>query len=340
VTAERPVGSVRLGDRGPTVSRFALGTSPFGGVFGPVDEGVAIAAAHAALAAGITYFDTAPAYGATRSEQVLGTALRGVPRTAYVVSTKAGKTTDDRGVDRLAFDERSIRASVDASSERLGVERIDVVFLHDFDLEDGRHLGPALDTGLGTLRALQAEGRVGAVGAGIYRMDVWKRVLRSASIDVALVHNHHTLLDLRAHELAPLAAAKGVGIVNGAPFASGLLTGRPAPAWHPASARARRLLARAARLTDAAGVPLARLALAFAAADARFPVTLFGAGTAEEVRRNLDWLAASPDPALVAEVQELLEPLMGRQWRYRMAGAPAVERHPAPKGQPAPKGPA
>ncbi len=320
MTAPRPaVGPVRLGDRGPTVSRVALGASPFGGVFGPVDQDVAIAAAHAALEAGITYFDTAPAYGATRSERVLGAALRGVPRAAYVVSTKAGKTTDERGVDRLAYDERSIRDSVDASSERLGVERLDIVFLHDFDLEDGRRLDAALDTGFGTLHALRAEGRIGAVGAGIYRMDVWKRVLRTIDLDVVLVHNHHTLVDLRAHELAPLAAAKGVGVVNGAPFASGLLTGRPAPAWHPASARARGLLARAARLADAAGVPLARLALSFAAGDARFPVTLFGAATAEEVRRNLAWLASPPDPALVAEVQELLEPLMGRQWRYRPA---------------------
>lgn len=319
------MGSVRLGDRGPTVSRAALGTSPFGGVFGPVDEGGAIAAAHAALDAGVTYFDTAPAYGATRSERVLGAALRGVPRSAFVVSTKAGKTTDDRGVDRLAFDERSIRDSVDASSARLGVERLDVVFLHDFDLVDGRTLEAALDTGFGTLRALRAEGRIGAVGAGIYRMDVWKRVLRTVDLDVALVHNHHTLLDLRAHELAPLAAAKGIGIVNGAPFASGLLAGRPAPAWHPATARARRLLARAARLSDGAGVPLARLALSFAASDPRFPVTLFGAGTADEVRRDLEWMASPPDPDLVAAVQELLEPLMGRQWRYRPAGATPAE---------------
>lgn len=329
MSTPRPtVERVRLGDRGPTVSRVALGTSPFGGVFGPVDQGVAVAAFHAALDAGITYFDTAPAYGATRSEQVLGAALRGVPRASYVVSTKAGKTTDERGVDHFAFDERSIRDSVDASSERLGVERLDVVFLHDFDLEDGRYLDAALDTGFGTLHALRAEGRIGAVGAGIYRMDTWKRVLRTASLDVALVHNHHTLIDVRAHELVPLAAAKGVGIVNGAPFASGLLTGRAAPAWHPASGRARRLLARAARLTDDAGVPLARLALAFAAADARFPVTLFGAGTTEEVRRNLDWVASPPDPGLVAEVQELLEPLMGRQWRYRAAGAPSEEAAP------------
>lgn len=310
---------VRLGDRGPVVSRLALGASPLGGVFGPVAEGAATATVHAALEAGVTFFDTAPAYGATRSEQALGAALRGVPRDAYVVSTKAGKQTDARGVDRFGYDERSIRDSLAASAERLGVDRLDVVFLHDFDLEDGRFVDAALDTGFGTLRALQREGVVGAVGAGIYRMDVWKRVLREVDLDVALVHNHHTLVDVRAFELLPLAAAKGVGVVNGAPFASGLLSGRPAPAWHPAPRAARRLLAQAARRCEARGVPLPQLALAFAASEARLPVTLFGAASAEEVRRNLAWAATPPDPALVAEVQELLEPLMGRQWRYRAA---------------------
>jgi aryl-alcohol dehydrogenase-like predicted oxidoreductase len=71
-------------------------------------------------------------------------------------------------------------------------------------------------------------------------MDVWKRVLSDVELDVALVHNHHTLLDVRAFELVPLAAMRGVGIVNAAPFASGLLTGKPPPAWHPAPAEARR----------------------------------------------------------------------------------------------------
>ena len=221
----RAAERVRLGARGPVVSRLGVGASPFGGVFGRADEGAAFGAVQAALEAGVTYFDTAPAYGATRSERVLGRALAGVDRDAFVLSTKVGKATGEDGRDHLAFDERSIRASLDASCERLGVEAIDVVFLHDFDLAGGAHVDAALDEGLGTLRALQAEGRLRSVGAGIYRMDVWKRVLRDVDLDVALVHNHHTLVDLRAFELLPLAAAKGVGIVNAAPFASGLLAG-------------------------------------------------------------------------------------------------------------------
>jgi len=324
--AARAVERVRLGRRGPVVSRLAVGTSPFGGVFGRADASAAIGAVHAALEAGVTYFDTAPAYGATRSERVLGGALVGVPRDAYVVSSKAGKATEASGRDRLAYDERSIRASVDASCERLGVDVLDVVFLHDFDLDDGAHLPAALDTGFGTLRALQGEGRIRAVGAGIYRMDVWKRVLREVVLDVALVHNHHSLIDVRAYELLPLAEARGVGVVNGAPFASGLLTGAPAPAWHPAPVSARRRIERARAITEAAGVPLARLALGFAASEPRLPVTLAGAADADEVRRNLAWSSEAPDRELVARVQEVLEPLMNRQWRYRAAaehgGAP------------------
>ncbi|MFU8887951.1 MAG: aldo/keto reductase [Trueperaceae bacterium] len=310
---------VRLGRRGPVVSRLAVGTSPFGGVFGRFDPSAAVGAAHAALEAGVNYFDTAPAYGATRSERVLGEALAGVPRAAYVVSTKAGKATEASGRDRLAYDERSIRASIDASCERLGVEVLDIVYLHDFDLDDGAHLPAALDTGFGTLHALKGEGRIRAVGAGIYRMDVWKRVLREVELDVALVHNHHTLIDVRAHELLPLAEARGVGVVNGAPFASGLLTGAPAPAWHPAPASARRRIDRARAIAEAAGVPLARLALAFAASEPRLPVTLAGATDADEVRRNLAWSSEAPDLELVARVQEVLEPLMNRQWGYRTA---------------------
>lgn len=338
----RAAERVRLGARGPVVSRLGVGASPFGGVFGRADEGAAFGAVQAALEAGVTYFDTAPAYGATRSERVLGRALAGVDRDAFVLSTKVGKATGEDGRDHLAFDERSIRASLDASCERLGVEAIDVVFLHDFDLAGGAHVDAALDEGLGTLRALQAEGRLRAVGAGIYRMDVWKRVLRDVDLDVALVHNHHTLVDLRAFELLPLAAAKGVGIVNAAPFASGLLAGGEAPAWHPAPAWARRRVARARRLADAAGVPLPRLALSFAASEPRLPVTLAGAADADEVRRNVAWASEAPDLDLVARVQEVLEPLMQRQWRYRVAGgppeAPAPRRPRAGAGSPAERG--
>ncbi|HLU83466.1 MAG TPA: aldo/keto reductase, partial [Trueperaceae bacterium] len=166
------LGRVVLGRTGLSVATIGLGASALGGVFGAVDESTAIATVHAALAAGINLFDTAPAYGATRSERVLGLALHGVPRDAFVLSTKAGKTTDDAGIDTFDYSERAIRDSVDRSRERLGVERLDIVHLHDFDYQAGRHVDQILAEGFPTLQALKAAGVIGAVGAGIYFMDL------------------------------------------------------------------------------------------------------------------------------------------------------------------------
>jgi L-galactose dehydrogenase len=329
-TGATPIRRVALGRSGLVVSHVGLGASALGGVFGAVGDDEGIETVGAALEAGITLFDTAPAYGATRSERVLGMALRGVPRSAYVLSTKAGKTTDPSGRDRFDFSEDGIRRSVDASADRLGVDVIDVVHLHDFDYEAGAHVAAALGGGFRTLHALKAEGRIRAVGAGIYRLDLWKRVLLEVELDVMLLHNHHTLCDLRAYELLPLIEMRGIGVVNAAPFASGLLTGGDAPPWHPAPPAARRTFAEAGRLAEATGVPLARLALAFAASEPRLPVTLFSCAHPDVLRRNLAWLRDPVDRRLVAAVQAVLEPVMNRQWAYD--AQPAVPARRAPPG--------
>jgi len=308
------IAQVPLGRSGLRVSRVGLGASALGGVFGEVSERSAIATVHAALAAGVTLFDTAPAYGATRSERLLGRALRGAPRDGLVLSTKAGKTTDADGRDHFDYGEDAIRRSVDASAARLGVDVIDVVHLHDFEYEGGVHVEAALAEGFATLHALKAEGRIRAVGAGIYPLDLWKRVLAEAQVDAIVLHNHHTLADLRAYELLPWTEELGVGVINAAPLASGLLSGGPVPAWHPAPPAARRAFAAAARLTEAAGVPIARLALAFAASEPRLPVTLFSCADPDELRRGLAWAAEPPDRRLVAQVQRLLEPWMHGRW--------------------------
>jgi len=312
----QPSQRVPLGRTGLTVSRVGLGCSALGGVFGAVAEDEAIGTVHAALEAGITLFDTAPAYGATRSEHLLGRALQGLPRGSFVVSTKAGKRTDEAGRDAFDFSEAGLRRSVDESRERLGLERLDVVHLHDFDYEGGRHLGQALAEGFPTLRALQAEGVIGAVGAGIYFMAAWKRVLTVVPIDVALLHNHHTLCDVRAYQLLPLLESREVGVINAAPLASGLLSGAGAPAWHPAPHDAREVFAAAARLAEDLGTTLPRLALSFSASEERLPVTLFSCRSPAELSQGLNWLREAPDPAAVAAVQAVLEPVMNVQWPY------------------------
>ena len=311
-----PMGRVPLGSSGLEVSRLGLGCSALGGVFGEVTEAAAIDTVHAALDAGITLFDVAPAYAATRSERILGAALAGVDRTRYVLSTKAGKTTDDAGVDHFDYSEDAIRRSVGESLERLGTDRLDIVHLHDFDYQGGRHVDTALAEGFPTLHALKSEGVIAAVGAGIYAMELWQRVLVEVDLDAIILHNHHTLCDMRAFELLPPTDARGVGVINAAPFASGLLTGRPAPDWHPAPEEARALFAEAAAFCLEHGVELPRLALAFSSQEPRLPVTIFSCADRATLRRNLAWARESVDRLLVARVQELLRPVMNRQWAY------------------------
>ena len=169
----------RLGKTGLQVSQISFGASALGGVFREVDEATAIEAVHTALELGINYFDVAPAYGGLRAEAVLGKALKGVPREDYILSTKVGKYTDPEryGHDEFDYSRDRIRRSVTDSMGRLGVDHLDIVHLHDFDYQGQAHADQALGEGLQALHELKAEGQIGAAGAGIYAMDLWKRTL-------------------------------------------------------------------------------------------------------------------------------------------------------------------
>jgi len=308
----------RLGRTGLNVSRLSFGASSLGGVFRPVDEPEAIRAVHVALDLGINYFDVAPAYGGTRAETVLGQALRGVPRDRYYLSTKVGKYTNPSayGDDTLDYSRARIRASLDESGRRLGVDYFDIVHLHDIEYQGRRHVEWALSEGLASLQELRREGRIGAVGFGIYPMDLWHRILGGGDIQAALVHNHYCLNDTRLLELLPLAAEKGTGLVNGSPFASGLLTDRGPADWHPATPQDREVFRGAAEHCRRRGASISQLALQFASQHAEIPTTLFSSASPESVRRNVQWHEEPADPALLAEVTELLRPVRNKEWSY------------------------
>jgi aryl-alcohol dehydrogenase-like predicted oxidoreductase len=307
-----------LGRTGLQVSRLSFGASSLGGVFRPVDENEAVRAVHVALDAGINYLDVAPAYGATRAETVLGRALRGVPRARYFLSTKVGKYTSpgSYGDDTLDYSRDRIRASLDESARRLGVGYFDIVHLHDIEYQGRKHTEWALGEGLDALRELKREGRVGAVGFGIYPMDLWNRVLSSCDPDAALVHNHYCLNDTRLLELLPIARRTGVGIINGSPFASGLLTDRGPADWHPAGPDERAVFRLAAALCRERGTRLSRLALQFASQNPEIPTTLFSSASPASVARNVEWHEEPFDPSLVAEVQAILASVRDKQWSY------------------------
>lgn len=307
-----------LGKTGLNVSRLSFGASALGGVFGDVDEAEGIRAVHAALDLGINYFDVAPAYGGTLAETVLGRALKGIPRDRYYLSTKVGKYTPPGvyGGDTFDYSQNRIRASLDESAARLGTDYFDIVHLHDFEYQQRRHTEWALSEGLETLWELKRQGRIGNVSCGIYPMDLWHRIIETQPVDAALVHNHYALSDTRALELLPLAKQKGIGIINASPFACGLLSGREAPSWHPASEADRQWFRQAAEFCGSRGVPISKLALQFSSQNPEFPTTMFSSSRSESVRRNADWHDEPFDPELLADVQRLLAPVRNKEWDF------------------------
>lgn len=307
-----------LGRTGMIVSSLSFGASSLGGVFREVNEAEGIAAVHAALDLGINYFDVAPAYGGTLAETVLGRALKGVPRDRFYVSTKVGKYTnpDTYGEDHFDYSRERIRASLDESARRLGVDHFDIVHIHDIEYEGRRNVEWALREGIESLQELRKEGRVGAVSFGIHPMDLWHRIFRECDVQAALVHNHYCLNDTRLLDLLPKAVERGIGIINGSPFASGLLTDRGPAAWHPAGEADRALFRHAAQHCASRGTSISQLALQFSSQHPQIPTTLFSSASAESVRRNVDWHSQPADSELVAEVMEILRPVRDKDWTY------------------------
>lgn len=308
----------QLGKTELQVSRLSFGASSLGGVFHPVDEAEAIAAVHAALDCGINYFDVAPAYGGTRSETVLGKALRGIPRERYILSTKVGKYTDPSayGNDTLDYSRGRIRASLDESAARLGTQYFDIIHIHDIEYQNRKHTEWALTEGYESVQELKREGRIGGVSFGIYPMDLWKRIFTSLDIDAALVHNHYCLNDTQLFDLLPIARQKRIGIINGSPFASGLLTDRGPADWHPAGPEARALFRQAAEFCRAQGASIGRLALQFSSQNPEIPTTLFSTANPETVRRNVADFEQPCDMEFAAEVGRILTPVFNKEWSY------------------------
>jgi D-threo-aldose 1-dehydrogenase len=312
----------RLGRSSVTVTPLGLGTGPIGGLYTAVDDATAAGAVEAAWEAGIRFFDTAPHYGLGLAERRLGAALAGRPRDEYVLSTKVGRLlvpASGTGRDTEGFDiptdhrrvwdfsRDGVRRSLTESLERLGLDRVDVVLLHDPD----DHWRQAVDEAFPALHELRDEGTVGAIGAGMNQWQMLASFVREADPDVVLLAGRYTLLEQTALDtLLPLCVERGVSVLAAGVFNSGLLAlDEPADgapynyAAAPASIvdRARQLAAVCRRH----GVSLPQAALAFPAAHPAVASVLTGARSAGELTRNVE-LAGRPVPAalwadLVAE---------------------------------------
>ncbi|WJV44851.1 aldo/keto reductase [Streptomyces flavofungini] len=233
------IAARRLGRSDVLVSELSYGGAGIGNLYSPVTDEDAAVALNSAWDAGMRYFDTAPHYGLGLSERRLGAALRGRPRDAYTVSTKVGRilepvtgavTGDDLADGGFAvpahhrrrwdFSADGVRRSIESSLERLGIDRVDIVYLHDPD----NHGEEAFREGYPALERLRAEGVVGAIGAGMNQAEMLTRFVRDTDVDAVLCAGRYTLLDHQAlAELLPAASARGTSVVIGGVFNSGLL---------------------------------------------------------------------------------------------------------------------
>ncbi|MBE8477180.1 aldo/keto reductase, partial [Streptomyces justiciae] len=299
---------------------LGFGAAGLGNLFSEVSDEQAHAAVTAAWDRGIRYYDTAPHYGLGLSERRLGAALREHPRDEYLISTKVGRRLEPStaGGDDLAhgfavpathrrvwdFTEDGIRRTLEASLERLGLDRVDVVYLHDPD----DHAEQAFREGYPALEKLRAEGVVGAIGAGMNQAEMLTRFVRDTDVDVVLCAGRYTLLDQSAGtELLPAALAKGTSVVVGGAFNSGLLADPTPGATYNYTRAPEELLNRALRMKEAAerhGISLRAAALAFCAAHPAITSVLVGARSAAEVHDCADQFATPVPDAFWQELRE------------------------------------
>jgi len=303
-------------------TRFGLGGAPLGNLFAAVaDDAVARLVRHA-FACGVRYFDTAPHYGSGLSEHRIGAALRDLPRRDYLLSTKVGRLlhpdpaaprSQHGYVDVLPFTQRwdysydATLRSVEDSLQRLGMARIDLVFIHDVARDAHGDAQPlrfreAMDGAVPALARLKAEGTIAGFGLGVNEWQVCVDALAHADLDVLLLAGRYTLLDQSAlADLLPKAEAAGVAVIVGGVFNSGLLADpQPgarydyAPAPPARLARARSLAA----ICERHGVPLGAAALQFSAAHPAVASVLVGARSPAEVEQALRWFAQPIPPEL------------------------------------------
>ncbi len=218
----------RIGRTDRSVTRLGLGGAELGGLYSSITDEAAETIVRHAWELGARYFDVAPLYGAGLAETRMGRVLRELPRDDFTLSTKVGRLIGPDGIVTFDFSRDGILRSIEASLARLGLERIDILFIHDPD----DHWEAAISESYPVLAELREAGLVGAIGAGMNQAEMLTRFVREAEIDVLLCAGRYTLLDQGAlDELLPACVERSVSVVIGGVMNSGLLA-NPSPASH------------------------------------------------------------------------------------------------------------
>ena len=285
-----PLDKMGLGRTGLEVRRLAMGTAPLATTFWGNDAGTAVATVARALERDVGFFDTAPFYGLGEAERRLGRAFAAAGGPRPVIATKAGRLLTqgpDGSVDaHFDFGYDAATQSVESSLERLGVDRVDIVHIHDPDA----HILEALEGTLPALVSLRDQGVISAVSLGTNSVATAAVFLERADLDCMLVAGRYTLLDRSAAELIDACAQRGVAYLAAGVFNSGVLARPRAGSWYDYGPASDETLARAAAIDAVCqrhGVALRAAAVNFSLANPKVTAVVVGMAAPAEVDENL-----------------------------------------------------
>ena len=294
-----------LGNTGLKISEIGYGASSLGGVFHSFDEGRGIDSVFAAIDAGINFIDVSPYYGHYKAETVLGKALKQIPRDKYYLSTKVGRYGED-GKNTWDYSAERVTRSVYESMERVNIDFIDIINVHDVEFAD---LNQIVNETLPALVALKEKGVVGHVGITDLQLENLKWVIEhtpKGTVESVLNFCHYCLNDDKLVDFLDFFEENGVGVISASPFSMGLLTERGVPEWHPAPKALVEACVKAAEHCKAKGYPIEKLAMQFSIQNDRIASTLFSTTRPENLLKNIEYIKEPADEQLVKEVQEII----------------------------------
>lgn len=294
-----------IGKTGMVVSALSFGASSLGSVFRSTREEEALEAVYTAIEGGMNFIDVSPYYGHYKAETVLGKALRNVPREKYYLSTKVGRYGKD-GVNTWDYSAKRAQESVYESMERLGIDHIDLINVHDVEFAD---LNQVVNETLPALVELREKGIVSHVGITDLQLENIKWVIEhvpAGTVESVLNFCHYCLCDDKMVDFLDFFEEHNVGVISASPLSMGLLSERGVPDWHPAPKPLVEVCKKAAEHCKAKGYPIEKLAMQYALSNDRIATTLFSSANPANVKKNLAFIEEPIDWDLVREVQEII----------------------------------
>ena len=296
-----------LGRTGLEVSILGFGGAPLGDEYGAITDQDGVRAVHCAIDNGINFFDVAPYYGRTLAEERLGAALEG-RRDEVVLATKCCRY-DYRGFD---FSAARVASDIDACLQRLRTDHIDLFQVHDVEFGDATQV---LEETLPAMLEVKRSGKARFIGITGLPVRMLRDLAIEFPVDTVLSYCHYNLLvDDLQEILVPLAKERGIGLINASPLHMGILSTGGEQPWHPAPQEVKDAGRRVAALCEERGTDVVRVALRFALDNEDLSTTLCGMRNPAEVEHNLRIVGEASDPALLAEIAELVAPVANRTW--------------------------